>query len=192
MRKPTAIRDAATDAELLAATAVSAAAFAAFYRRYEARVLGYMLARVEDPELAADLTSEVFARILENAERYEPDRAGPSAASWVFAIAHNALVSALRRRHVAMDARQRLGMSTPLALDDETFERVEALADIAPDALSELRDLPEAQRAAIVAHVLEERPYAEIAAELRCSPLVVRKRVSRGLAALRARVEETA
>ena len=41
-----------------------------------------------------------------------------------------------------------------------------------------------AQRDAIKARHLEDRDYAEIAAELRCSESVVRKRVSRGLAAL--------
>jgi RNA polymerase sigma-70 factor (ECF subfamily) len=38
------------------------------------------------------------------------------------------------------------------------------------------------------AYVIEERAYPDIAAELDVSEAVVRKRVSRGLAALRARV----
>jgi RNA polymerase sigma-70 factor (ECF subfamily) len=37
--------------------------------------------------------------------------------------------------------------------------------------------------------VIDERSYADIAGELRCSEQVVRKRVSRGLAQLRARLE---
>jgi len=39
--------------------------------------------------------------------------------------------------------------------------------------------------------VLHERDYHDIAGELRCSPSVVRKRVSRGLAAMRNRMRET-
>lgn len=46
-------------------------------------------------------------------------------------------------------------------------------------------------RGAVHARVIEERDYADIAQEMRCSEAVVRKRVSRGLAALRARMEET-
>jgi RNA polymerase sigma-70 factor (ECF subfamily) len=38
--------------------------------------------------------------------------------------------------------------------------------------------------------VLEERPYSEIAGELSCSELVVRKRVSRGLARMREQLKE--
>jgi RNA polymerase sigma-70 factor (ECF subfamily) len=48
--------------------------------------------------------------------------------------------------------------------------------------------LAEDQRTAIRAHIVEERPYAEIAARERVSEAVVRKRVSRGLAAVRARM----
>ena len=38
--------------------------------------------------------------------------------------------------------------------------------------------------------ISDERSYDQIAATMRCSPSVVRKRVSRGLAAMRAAIEE--
>ncbi len=58
--------------------------------------------------------------------------------------------------------------------------------------VTELLDrLPDEQRDAIRARILDERPYGEIAGELQTSELVVRKRVSRGLAALRKSMEET-
>jgi RNA polymerase sigma-70 factor (ECF subfamily) len=41
----------------------------------------------------------------------------------------------------------------------------------------------------VKARVVDEREYAEIAAVMRCSELVVRKRVSRGLGRLREQVE---
>ena len=49
--------------------------------------------------------------------------------------------------------------------------------------------LPPDQLEALRLRVIDERDYDEIARELRCSEAVVRKRVSRGLATLRARVE---
>ena len=70
----------------------------------------------------------------------------------------------------------------PIQLDDEAIEILEATAD-AP-AIELLATLTAEQRKAIEAHYLEEHGYAEIAAELRCSESVIRKRVSRGLAAL--------
>jgi RNA polymerase sigma-70 factor (ECF subfamily) len=57
-------------------------------------------------------------------------------------------------------------------------------------ALELLEGLVAEQRDAIRAHHLEERGYAEIAAQLRCSESVIRKRVSRGLAELQAQLRE--
>ena len=53
-----------------------------------------------------------------------------------------------------------------------------------------VESLPEDERDAVELRVVHEREYAEIAAELRCSELVVRKRVSRGLARLREQLKE--
>jgi RNA polymerase sigma-70 factor (ECF subfamily) len=50
--------------------------------------------------------------------------------------------------------------------------------------------LPEDERLAVSSRVLDERPYREIASELRCSELVIRKRVSRGLARVREQLKE--
>lgn len=47
------------------------------------------------------------------------------------------------------------------------------------------------QRAAVEARVLDERSYADIAAQLGTSEAVVRMRVSRGLASLRARMRSS-
>jgi RNA polymerase sigma-70 factor (ECF subfamily) len=176
---------ATSDADLLARSRVDAEAFGVFYRRYERPILGYLLTRVRDAEVAADLTSEVFAAALEGAASFDASRgASMSASGWLFAIAHNTLVSSFRRGRVAEAARRRLGALEPLALDDQDIERVLALES--NDSWLELLDeLPPGERDAILGRVVDERGYAELAGELGCSTLVVRKRVSRGLARLR-------
>ena len=74
-------------------------------------------------------------------------------------------------------------------LDDEGLEAVERMAS--PGVLeAALGALPDAEREAIEARVLDEADYGEIAARLQCSEAVVRQRVSRGLRRLRATVEE--
>ena len=85
-------------------------------------------------------------------------------------------------------ARRRLGMA-PLDLTDAALERVVALAG-SEAALAALADLPEDQRDAVRMRVVEERAYGEIALAAHTSESVVRKRVSRGLAGMRARLEE--
>ncbi len=53
-----------------------------------------------------------------------------------------------------------------------------------------LAGLPARQRRAVSARVLEDQSYREIADAERVSEQVIRKRVSRALRALRARIEE--
>jgi RNA polymerase sigma factor (sigma-70 family) len=182
-----------SDAELLALTDVDPEAFGVFYARYERPILGYLFGRVRDPEVASDLAAEVFAAALEAAASFDPAVGGSASASgWLFTIAHNTLVSSLRRGRVAEAARLRLGMREPLALDDLDIERVQSLAS-APESWRDLLEgLPSAEREAIVARVLHERDYADIARELGCSTLVARKRVSRGLSRLRNALGATA
>jgi RNA polymerase sigma factor (sigma-70 family) len=181
-------RDPRDGRELLVATRREPAAFGVFYRRNLPPLVAYFVDRTRDPELAADLTAETFAAALAASRRYRP---GPEpAAAWLFAIARSKLVDSYRRGQVEEGARRKLGMQ-PLQLEDDEIERVEALADAGRPRLRELLGgLPDVQRAAIEARVIEERDYADIAGELRCSEQVARQRVSRGLARMRARLEE--
>ncbi len=185
----TVTRRTATDAELLAATSRQQQAFGAFYDRYERAVLGFFMSRTRDPEVAADLTAETFAAALRAAARYRPRREPDTAAPWLFTIAHNVLRASARHGRVEAGARQRLGIHEPVAYGPEDLERVEALAHGDAWATELLEQLPAEQRQAVRARVLDERSYDEIARELNTSQLVIRKRVSRGLAALREGLE---
>jgi RNA polymerase sigma factor (sigma-70 family) len=179
--------DGANDADLLARShRGDAAAFAAFYRRHERLVLGWLIGRTHDPALAADLAAEVFAAAYLAADRFQPDAA--PAAAWLLGIARNKLHGSLRRRHVEDRARRKLGVER-LALDDDALARVEACDGA---ILRLLKELPPEQREAVHAHIVEDEPYDDVAARLRTSPAVVRKRVSRGLAALRRRLTQEA
>lgn len=178
----------ATDAELLARTRHEAQAFAVFYDRYERAMLGFFMRRTGDPELAADLTAEVFAAALRAAGRYRPQE--ETAAPWLFKIAHNVWRSSLRRGRVEARARQRIGVREPIAHSAEALERVEALGADDTWVVELLERLPAEQREAVRARVVDERSYREIAQELNTSQLVIRKRVSRGLAALRTSLED--
>jgi RNA polymerase sigma-70 factor (ECF subfamily) len=175
------------DDDLLAQFAAGdAEAFVAFYRRHLTAVLGFFLHRTGNPELTADLTAEVFAAALLAAERYRPGER--PALAWLYGIAAHKLADSRRRGRVEDDARRRLALE-PLVIDDEELARVQEMAD--PGAAeAAVLTLPPAQRDAVLARVVDERPYAEIAQEMQCSELLVRQRVSRGLRALRAHIQE--
>jgi RNA polymerase sigma factor (sigma-70 family) len=175
--------DPRTDEELLAAVRREPEAFGIFYRRHVSGLLGYFLRRTRQAELAADLTAETFAAALDGLRRFDARR-GPAVA-WLYGIARRQLGTALRRGAVEDRARRRLGMAA-LDLTDAALERIEAEADVATAALDHL---PADQREAVQARIVDERDYADIATSTRTSEAVVRKRVSRGLAGLRSRIE---
>lgn len=149
-------------------------------------MLAYFLRRTGDVELTADLTAEVFAAALIAARRYRPG--GAPALAWLYGIAAKKLADSRRRGRVEADARRRLALD-PIAVEDEDLERIASIA-ASGDVAAAVASLPGDQRAAVLARVVEERPYAEIAADIACSEMVVRKRVSRGLRVLRERLEE--
>jgi RNA polymerase sigma-70 factor, ECF subfamily len=171
-----------TDEQLLSAR--DAASFELFYCRHVEPVLAFFARRTRDPELAADLCAETFAAALAGRHRFRPE-AG-AAAAWLYGIGANKLADAQRRGHAERRARRRLGMER-IELSDDDAARIVRLAE-AMEARVLVERLAPDQRDAITAHVLEERPYDEIAAELDISQAVVRKRVSRGLAAIRQRM----
>jgi len=182
------VPDRRTDEELLAATGREPEAFGVFYRRHVRAVLGYVLSRTRRPELAADLAAEVFASALEQRERFDARR-GPARA-WLLTMTASKLVDATRRGQVEDRARRRLGIG-PRELTDADLDRVEELVDLGQRSPAEVLvgDLPEEQREAILARVVQERPYEEIAAQLAVSSSVVRQRVSRGLSTLRGQLD---
>lgn len=175
------------DDALVQALASEPEAFAALYRRYERPVLGYMVRRTRRADLAADLAAETFAGALEALRR----DAGPSGAfaPWLFGIARNKVIDSYRRGCAEDGARRRLAMD-PVLLGPADLSAIDRLAD--DDTVEDLvATLPAEQREAVIARIIDERDYADIAATLACSEMVVRKRVSRGLAGLRLRLEGT-
>jgi RNA polymerase sigma-70 factor, ECF subfamily len=175
-------RSADDDAALLGS---GAPGFERFYARHEGAVLAFFARRTRRPDVAADLTAETFARALAGRERF--DKAAGPASAWLFGIARHLLADSLRAGQVEDTMRRRLGMA-PIALEDGALARIDELAG--DQALSALADLPAGQRKAVQARMLDGRDYDDLAADLRCSESVIRQRVSRGLRALRKRLED--
>ncbi len=165
-----------------------AGAFDAFYRRYASAITTYFRRRVPSPELAFDLMAETFAAAVAGLRSFDSTRG--SARGWLFAIAANEWRQAWRRGQVEDRARRQLALE-PIALDDEALGVVERMTS--DEALATaMAALSPAEAEAVRGHVVDERPYEQLAAELRCSEAVVRQRVSRGLRRLRRALGVTA
>jgi RNA polymerase sigma-70 factor (ECF subfamily) len=86
------------DAELALVRAAKADPrhFAPLYDRHVDAVYRYCLRRLGTKEAAEDATAQVFVKALAALPAYRED--APSFRSWLFAIAHNVVVDAHRRR----------------------------------------------------------------------------------------------
>jgi RNA polymerase sigma factor (sigma-70 family) len=181
-------RQLVDDAELLAASAGGERdAFAVFYRRHLGGVLAALIGETGDRELAADLAGEVFAAALLGAGRYRPEQS--TALPWLCAIARHKARDSQRRGRAEERARRRLGIPRE-QLEDHDLERVDELVGQSGAVLGLIEQLPEAQRVAVRARVIEERDYPEIAVAVGSSEQAVRQRVSRALSWLRRQTKE--
>jgi RNA polymerase sigma factor (sigma-70 family) len=169
-----------TDEELLASHETQA--FGVFYDRHVRTLLGYFARRTGDPQVAADLAAETFASAIVAQERYVPT--GAPALAWLYAIAARRLADYQRRGAVERRMQRMLAMER-VPLSEENAEMIRLLAEDA--AVEMLAELPRDQREAVIAHVVDDRGYPELADSLQTSEAAVRQRVSRGLATLRRR-----
>jgi RNA polymerase sigma factor (sigma-70 family) len=154
------------------------------YRRHARRLAGYLMRATGDAEVAADLTAETFAAALVSRDRYRVELGAPS--TWLYGIAAHKLGDWRRRGYAEDRARRRLRIERPPLSDDDVAELARLADEVTVVEL--LDELPSEQRNAVRAHLLDERPYDEIALAEGVSEAAIRKRVSRGLAGLRQRV----
>jgi RNA polymerase sigma-70 factor (ECF subfamily) len=147
-------------------------------------VLGFLYRRTADPDTAADLTAETFAQAFLSRRSFRDP--GSGARAWLLGIAHHQLTRTLRRRRVEDGARRRLGIER-VPMDDESYERIEELADFTPvrEAIREaMQTLSPRLAEALTLRIGLELPYEEVARRLGCSQGAARVRVARGLARL--------
>jgi RNA polymerase sigma factor (sigma-70 family) len=173
--------DGRSDALLLGDSDADPAAFALLYERHVGSVYRWLDRRMG--WLAADLTAETFTRAWLLRNRFRDERDG-SALPWLLGIAGRLVADAARHDRVETSARERLGLSIELAVDDG---RDEVERRLSPRQMLEQRlaELPAHQRDAIDLRIIDELAYDEVARRLNIRPAAARLRVSRALGRLR-------
>ena len=166
-----------TDEELL--TSADTRQFGDFYARHLPGVEAYFARRV-GRETAADLAAETFASALVTRRRFVPG--DTPAAGWLYTIAARRLVDFQRRGLVEQRTREALASEAGFAGDSVAAPALPVARDLAAGLL---RHLPPEQRHAILAHLVADRDYQQIASESGASEASIRQRVSRGLSTLR-------
>jgi RNA polymerase sigma factor (sigma-70 family) len=150
-------------------------AFEAIVERYRRALMRYV-SRLLPPERAEDVVQQAFVKAYEAMHR---GTAELNLRPWLYRIAHNGAVNALRDRalgHAQLDERMD-GVERP----EQALERTMGLREL----VLAVQALPERQRSAILLRELEGRSYGEIAAELGVTDGAVRQLLNRARNSLR-------
>jgi RNA polymerase sigma-70 factor (ECF subfamily) len=161
-----------------------AGAFETLYRRHRGPLYRFLLRQVSDAATAEELFQDVWMRVIDSRERYQP-RA--KFTSWVYAIAHNRLMD-----HYRASGRSRFLSQEEAAdaLDGLPSADIpaEALIDMKRSAerlLAALANLPEAQREAFLLQQEGELSVEEIGAATGVNRETAKSRLRYALAKLR-------
>ncbi|HEY3550986.1 MAG TPA: sigma-70 family RNA polymerase sigma factor [Gaiellaceae bacterium] len=152
------------------------------FERHYGNVYRFVRRRGTGREEAEDLTQEVFAAAVAALDEARVE--SPPPLRWLYTVAQRRLLDVARRRRF---------LPVPTGADAE----VEAVApdaaygsDVAEALARAVSELPESQRAVVVAKLWEGRSLAEIAERLGTSEAACKMRFARGLAQLRDRLKE--
>ncbi len=110
------------------------AAFKALFDHFAPRVKAFLMRSGADPSLAEECTQEVMATLWNKAHLFDPTRA--SAATWIFTIARNRKIDALRKQRrpepedLPWGPSEEPDQADALALQQESERLGEAIASL--------------------------------------------------------------
>jgi len=154
-------------------------AFETIFRQFQADVYAWILRIVRNRATAEDLTLEAFWRIYKARARFDPAR--PFGA-WARRVATNVALDHLKRERVVIELHEDMSVTN----DKDPVLQME----IAVSIQRAMIELPDKLRIVAILGLVEERPYAEIAASLGISEAGVKTRVFRAVHKLRRRLTE--
>ncbi|MFC7705740.1 sigma-70 family RNA polymerase sigma factor [Plastorhodobacter daqingensis] len=154
------------------------AAFAQVFRHFAPRVKAFLVKSGASSTLAEECTQEVMATLWHKAHMFDPSRA--SVATWIFTIARNRKIDALRKQRrpdpedLPWGPDPEPDQADALALSQETRRLSAALAQ-----------LPEKQRDLIERAYFGDLSHSEIAAETGLPLGTIKSRIRLALERLR-------
>jgi RNA polymerase sigma factor (sigma-70 family) len=142
------------------------------FQQQRSRLRNFIRSRVPDSEDVEDILQDVFFELVEAYRLMKPIR---MLGGWLFQVARNRITDRYRRKKI-----ESISEANPVAHDEE--EDLTSILDLlpSPDAgpeaiytrsvlveeiLEALEDLPDEQSAVFIAHEIEGRSFAELAAE---------------------------
>lgn len=189
--------ESAREQALVAGARADPAAFGELYDYYLPRIYGFIARRVEDRDVAEDLTAATFERALGAVRRDDFENA--AFGGFLYRVAANAVIDHVRRRRRTIP----LGIRASDLDEDGDAELAESIGDEAATrafAAAVDRDvlrralvrLPDAHRRVILLKYFDGLGPEELAAALGCSRQTLAVKLHRALRALRGVVDREA
>jgi RNA polymerase sigma factor (sigma-70 family) len=160
-------------------------AFSSLFAHYAPRIKSYLMRQGANPASAEELSQEAMLSVWRKADRFDPAKA--SAGTWIFTVARNLRIDALRKeRRPSFDPQEpafvpEAEMSPYAAVEvDETRVKIKAA----------IADLPVEQAEVIRLSFYQDKPHAEIAEELGLPLGTVKSRLRLAMRRVRAALGE--
>lgn len=149
---------------------------AEIYEEYGAKVLNYLLSRVNNRVLAEDLRSDVFLKIDEKLDTYDPQKS--SLSTWIFTIVRHTLIDHYRTRRVMEEIPETMPAEDDVEESVCTGDHLETLAQA-------LKQLDERERDIIILHYYSGQTLKSIAERLGISYAYVKLLHNKALAQMK-------
>ncbi len=162
-------------------------AFSEIFAYFAPRVKGFLMKGGASPEEAEDLAQDVMVKVLKKAKLFDSSKA--SAATWIFAIARNARIDAVRRA-----SKPDLDANEPM-LTPEEAPRADFLCELKERNARigiALAKLPAEQLDVMKLHFYEDEPHSSIAERLGLPLGTVKSRLRLAFEKIRKELEEDA
>jgi len=172
------------------------AAFSEMVAAFQHRLVGIMHHLLGNTEEAEDLAQEVFLRVYRTRKKYRPKA---KFSTWLFTIANNLALNALRNRSRKPSIPLNIHESGPLG--PRPAEQLVQNRDAAPSTCLQhaelsarirlaLDKLNERQKVAVILNKFEDMGYADIAEVMGLTTKAVKSLLSRARARLREELQE--
>ena len=97
------------------------------YMEYQPKIEKYLLYKTNNRNLAEDLCSDVFLKLVNKADTFDETKA--SISTWVYTIARNTLYDYFRTRHVGEELDETISDGSDIEADVCNNETLDELAD---------------------------------------------------------------
>lgn len=159
-------------------------AFARLFEYFAPRIKGFLVKSGARPRQAEDCAQEVMITLWQKSTMFDPARA--TVATWIFTIARNKMIDAMRRENRPEPEALPWGPEP----EQDPADHAE-MAEEHEKLRNAIKDLPEKQKTLLEASFFHDKSHSEIAEDTGLPLGTIKSRLRLAIAKLRERIEVT-